>query len=305
MCEADIEACFDEISHSALLQRVRGRIGDNRVLSLLKAFLKAGILSEVGVNRETIAGTPQGGILSPLLANIALGVLDEHFTARWQALGPVWRRATIRKRGGATMRLVRYADDFVILVAGTREHADAVQLDAAAILAPMGLRLSAAKTRVCHIDEGFDFLGFHIQRRRKRGTSRQFVYTYPSAKALVAIKRRVRSLIRREQHRTLADLLHRLNPALRGWCTYFQHGVSKRTFSYVDDFAFWRIIGWLRKRHAGLPWKTLRRRYLPGWQPTERGTEMFRPHSVTVSRYRYRGQHIPTPWTSASAVGTT
>jgi RNA-directed DNA polymerase len=122
---------------------------------------------------------------------------------------------------------------------------------------------------------------------------------------LLAIKRRVRSLTRREQHRTLADLLHRVNPALRGWCTYFQHGVSKRTFSYVDDFAFWRIIGWLRKRHAGLPWKTLRRRYLPGWQPTERGTEMFRPHSVTVSRYRYRGQHIPTPWTSALAMGTT
>lgn len=106
-------------------------------------------------------------MLSPLLANIALGVLDEHFTARWQALGPVWQRAAIRKRGGATMRLVRYADDFVILVAGTREHADAVQLEAAATLAPMGLRLSAAKTRVCHIDEGFDFLGFHIQRRRK------------------------------------------------------------------------------------------------------------------------------------------
>jgi RNA-directed DNA polymerase len=305
VCEADIEACFDAIDHSALMDRVNRRVGDKRVLLLLKAFLKAGILSEEGVNRETIAGTPQGGILSPLLANIALGVLDEHFTTRWQALGPSWRRAAIRKRGGATIRLVRYADDFVIMVAGTREHADAVQLEAAEILAPMGLRLSAAKTRVCHIDEGFDFLGFHIQRRRKRGTSRQAIYTYPSAKALLAIKRRVRSLTRREQHRTLADLLHRLNPALRGWCTYFQHGVSKRTFSYVDDFAFWRIIGWLRKRHAGLPWKTLRRRYLPGWQPTERGAEMFRPHSVTVSRYRYRGQHIPTPWTSATAMGTT
>lgn len=197
------------------------------------------------------------------------------------------------------------ATHLVILVAGTRAHADAVQLEATAALAPIGLRLSVAKTRVCHIDEGFDFLGFHIQRRRKRGTSRQVVYTYPSAKALLAIKRRVRSLTRREQHRTLADLLRRLNPALRGWCTYFQHGVSKRTFSYVDDFAFWRIIGWLRKRHARLPWKTLRRRYLPGWHPTERGIEMFRPHSVTVSRYRYRGQHIPTPWTSPVAMGTT
>jgi RNA-directed DNA polymerase len=304
VCEADIEACFDEISHSALLQRVRGRIGDKRIVSLLKAFLKAGILSEEGINRESITGTPQGGILSPLLANIALGVLDEHFTARWQALGPDWRRKAIRKRGGATVRLVRYADDFVILVAGTRAHADAVQTEAAAALAPMGLRLSVTKTRVCHIDEGFDFLGFHIQRRRKRGTSRQAIYTYPSAKALLAIKRRVRSLTRRELHRTLAHLLRRLNPALRGWCTYFQHGVSKRTFSYVDDFAFWRVIGWLRKRHAGLPWKTLRRRYLPGWQPTERGETMFRPTKVTVSRYRYRGRAIPTPWTTTAASET-
>jgi RNA-directed DNA polymerase len=192
----------------------------------------------------------------------------------------------------------------VILVAGTREHADASLAEAATILAPVGLRLSAAKTRVCHIDEGFDFLGFHIQRRRKRGTDRQVVYTYPSAKALRLVKRRVRSHTRREQHRTLTDLLHRLNPVLRGWCTYFQYGVSKRTFSYVDHFALWRVVGWLRKRHAGLPWKPLRRRYLPRWQPTERGAEMFRPRAVPVSRYRYRGQHIPTPWTSAAAPGS-
>jgi RNA-directed DNA polymerase len=271
----------------------------------VKAFLKAGILSEEGLSRETITGTPQGGILSPLLANIALGVLDEHFTARWQALGPYWRRKAIRKRGGATVRLVRYADDFVILVAGAREQAEALPAEAATILAPMGLQLSATKTRVCHIDEGFDFLGFHIQRRRKRGTNRQVVYTYPSAKALQAIKRRVRSLTRREQHRTLTDLLRRLNPALQGWCTYFQHGVSKRTFSYVDHYALWRVIGWLRKRHAGLPWKALRRRYLPRWQPLERGTEMFRPRAVPVNRYRYRAQRIPTPWTSAVAQVTT
>jgi RNA-directed DNA polymerase len=81
-----------------------------------------------------------------------------------------------------------------------------------------------------------------------------------------------------------------------------QHGVSKRTYSYVDDFAFWRVIGWLRK-HAGLPWKALLRRYLPGWQPTERGETMSRPTAVTVSRYRYRGRNIPTPWTSGVAVG--
>jgi len=86
--EADIKACFDEIDHTALMGRVRGRIGDKRVLRLVRGFLKAGVLTEDGLSRDTITGTPQGGILSPLLANIALSVLDEHFTAKWNALGP-------------------------------------------------------------------------------------------------------------------------------------------------------------------------------------------------------------------------
>ena len=97
--EADITACFDEISHSALLERMRDRVGDKRVLGLVKAFLTAGILSEDGVNRNTITGTPQGGILSPCLANIALSVLDEHFTRKWEALGPDWKRAKLATPG--------------------------------------------------------------------------------------------------------------------------------------------------------------------------------------------------------------
>ena len=99
-----------------------------------------------------------GGVLSPLLANIALAVLDEHFTRKWEALGPEWRRVKHRRAGGPVMRLVRYADDFVVMVAGARGDAEALWDEVAAVLAPMGLRLSEAKTRVCHIDEGFDFL---------------------------------------------------------------------------------------------------------------------------------------------------
>ena len=111
-------------------------------------------------HRDTTTGTPQGGILSPLLANIALSVLDEHFTAKWEALGPEWTRAKHRRcwRAGHD-RLVRYADDFVVMVSGTRDDAEALRDEVAAVLAPMGLRLSEEKTRVCHIDEGFDFLG--------------------------------------------------------------------------------------------------------------------------------------------------
>ena len=299
--EADIEACFDQIDHLALMGRVRHRIGDKRVLGWVTAFLKAGILSEDGLNRETITGTPQGGILSPLLANIALSVLDEHFATKWAALGPAWTRAKRRLAGQPVMKLVRYADDFVVVLHGQRADAEALWDEVGAVLAPMGLRLSVAKTRVCHIDEGFDFLGWRIRRRAWRGrTGRKAIYTYPSKKALASIVDRVRTLTRRAAHRTLADLLRRINPVLRGWCTYFRHGVSSRTFGYVDHYAFWRIVGWLRKRHPRLNMHTVVRRFLPGWKIRAEGVEFFRAETVAIERYRYRGTRIPTPWTSAN-----
>jgi RNA-directed DNA polymerase len=297
--EADIEACFDRIGHTALMDRVRDRVGDKRVVGLVKAFLRAGVLSEDGVNRDTITGTPQGGILSPLLANIALSVLDEHFTRKWEALGPRSTRGQRRRAGVPVMRLVRYADDFVVMVAGRRADAEALRDEVSSVLAPMGLRLSDAKTRICHIDEGFDFLGWRIQRRTQRGRGgKKAVYTYPSKKSLASIKDKVRSLTRLRRHRTLADLLRRLNPVLRGWCNYFRHGVSKRTFSYVDYFAFWRVFGWLRKRHPGLNTHTLVRRHLPGWEISDGGIDLFRPEAVAIVRYRYRSSNIPTPWPS-------
>ena len=297
--EGDIKACFDEIDHTALMGRVRDRIGDRRILGWVKAFRRAGILTEEGLHRETITGTPQGGILSPLLANIALSVLDEHFSDKWEALGPSWTRAKYRRAGGSVMKLVRYADDFVIMVFGTRDDAEALWDEVAAVLAPMGLRLSEEKTRVCHIDEGFDFLGWRIQRRAMRGQGgKRALYTYPSKKALLSVMDKVRALTRRHKHRTLAALLRRLNSVLRGWCNYFRHGVSSRTFSYLDHFAWWRIVGWLRKRHLGLNWGTLHRRFLPNWQIRDGRTEMFRPQEMAIVRYRFRGTRIPTPWAS-------
>lgn len=133
--EGDIEACFDEIDHTALMGRVRQRVGDKRVLRLIKAFLKPGILSEDQVTRDTRAGTPQGGILSPLLANIALSVLDEHFARLWQTTGRTWAaRDWHRRRGGATFRLIRYADDFVVMINGSRHHAEELLDEVATVL---------------------------------------------------------------------------------------------------------------------------------------------------------------------------
>jgi RNA-directed DNA polymerase len=135
--EGDIKACFDEISHSALLNRIRVRIGDRRVVALVKAFLKAGVLAEDGTLADTQAGTPQGGILSPVIANVALSVLDEHFAASRLNSG---ERAKRRRRGLPNYRLIRYADDWCLAVSGTREQAEALCAEAGEVLSTMGRR---------------------------------------------------------------------------------------------------------------------------------------------------------------------
>jgi RNA-directed DNA polymerase len=297
--EGDIKACFDEIDHTALMDRVRDRIGDKRVLGLVKAFLKAGVLSEDGVERDTITGTPQGGILSPLLANIALSVLDEHLD---EYRGD--RNARIRRRyhGLANYRLVRYADDFVVMVSGTRAHTEAMREEVAGVLAPMGLRLSEEKTTIVHIDEGFDFLGFRIQRQTKRGSNKRCVYTWPSKKALASIKAKVRALTRGGTNQPLKALLSHLNPVLRGWANYFRHGVSKATFSYLDAFTWRRVFSWLRRKHRHIGSKQLVRRHYTQWRPTDGNVSLFNPASIAVTRYYCRGQQAALPWLRAEDI---
>ncbi|TMR99115.1 group II intron reverse transcriptase/maturase [Nonomuraea basaltis] len=298
--EGDITACFDEISHSALLERVRQRIGDKRVLALVKAFLKAGILSEEGTLRDSRTGAPQGGILSPLLSNVALSVLDEHF-ARLPGgpLSNTVERAKRKRHGLPNHRLIRYADDWLLLLAGTREHALGMRDQAAAVLAPMGLRLSEEKTRITHIDEGVDFLGWRIQRHRKKGANRRYIYWYPSRKAVKAITGKIKMLCRRmDTNQPLDALLRQLNSALRGWCAYFRPGISARTFCYLSAYLWGRVMAWLRRKHRRITWKELRRRYCDGrWWPSGQELGMFNPAKVRTTRYYYRGVvGIPSPW---------
>ncbi|WP_460716900.1 reverse transcriptase/maturase family protein, partial [Microbispora hainanensis] len=140
--EADIEACFDQIDHAALMNRIRSRISDKRVLALAKAFLKAGVMNH-GLFKDSLTGAPQGGILSPLLANIALTALDEHFHTQWHTLmGTDYQRTKRRRSGQGNWRLIRYADDFVVMVSGPVHHAEDLREQISEVLARLGLRLS-------------------------------------------------------------------------------------------------------------------------------------------------------------------
>jgi RNA-directed DNA polymerase len=279
--EGDIKACFDEIDHAALLGRVRSRIGDKRVLGLIKAFLKAGILTEDRLLEETTAGTPQGGILSPLLANVSLTVLDE-FIAQSPG-GPASssvERARRLRQGRPNFRLVRYADDWCLLVKGTRADAEAFRDQIAEVLATtMGLRLSEDKTLVTHIEKGLDFLGWRIQRHRKRGTSRRYVYVYPAKKAVQAAKRKIKMLCRQVgPNQSLDDLLRRVNSMLRGWCGYFKPGVSSVVFCYLSHYTWQRVWRWLRRKHRKATITELRRLYCGGgWCRQARTGSCFTP----------------------------
>ncbi|CAM3924638.1 group II intron reverse transcriptase/maturase [Nocardiopsis rhodophaea] len=295
--EGDIKACFDEISHSALMDRVRVRIGDKRVLALVKAFLKAGVLDEDGTLVDTDAGTPQGSIVSPVLSNVALSVLDEYI-----AQGPggpgasPYGRAKRRRQGLPNYRLVRYADDGCLLLSGTKAHAETLREELAGVLAAMGLRLSPEKTLITHIDEGLDFLGWRIQRHRKRGTGKRYVYVYPAKKALAAVMAKVKTTCRRSTNLSLEDLLRQLNRMLRGWAAYFKYGCSNATFSYLRAYLWKEIVRWQTRKHRRVPWKVLRRRY--GMWPAAGGMELFDPARVSAKRCYYRGTRIPSPWPS-------
>ncbi|WP_227837059.1 group II intron reverse transcriptase/maturase [Nocardia aurantia] len=303
--DADIEECFDSIDHTALMDRVRLRVKDKRILALVKAFLKAGILTELGDRRDTMTGTPQGGILSPLLANIALSVLDEQVMAPWKPGGTMTsesKRAYRRRKGLPAWRIVRYADDFLVLVHGTQDDAEAMREQVGQVISPLGLRLSPEKTRVRHLSEGVDFLGFRIQWRRKRGSGKWFVYTFIGDRPIRSLKTKVRALTHRQSQQGLGYVIMRLNQILRGWSNYFKHAVAKSRFDALQHFVWQRVIRMLQTRHRW-SWHDIRRRYTTRtgrWLPITAadGTELFDMGNVTVSRYRWRGHTIPNRWTT-------
>jgi RNA-directed DNA polymerase len=209
------------------------------------------------------------------------------------------RRHTRRAHGLPTWRVVRYADDFVVLVHGQQADVETLREDVARVLAPLGLRLSAAKTTVVHLSDGFDFLGFRIQWKRKRGTSKWYVYTFIADRPFRAVKAKIRALTHRVSQANMGTVIGRINQILRGWTNYFRHAVCKHTLNRLRHFVEWRLIRWLRKRHRW-QWGQFRRRFTTPngrWLPIAAdGIVLFNPAAVTVTRYRYRGQTIPNPY---------
>jgi len=245
--------------------------------------------------------------LSPLIFNIALTALDEHLMAPWKEGGTMSayaKRAARRRKGLPNWRLVRYADDFAVLVRGTRQDTETLRDQIATVLAGLGLRFSEAKTRVVHMSEGFSFLGFRIQWRRKPGTAKWHVYTFIDKRPIRSLKAKIRALTHRTSQLDLGYVLTRLNQVMHGWANYFRHAVAKNTFAMLDNFAWWRVIRMLRERHRWR-WKDVRRHFTTPqgrWLPITAGeTELRRIAAIPVTRYRYRGTKIPNPWPAEPA----
>jgi RNA-directed DNA polymerase len=243
--DADIQSCFDEISHDALVAQLERRVCDRRMLKLLGGWLRGGVF-EGGIVSAIEAGTPQGSPISPLLANVALHVLDEAWARDGQRLGV----------------LVRYADDLVVLCATSEQAVKARELGAA-VLATLGLRLHPDKTRIVHLEkgaEGFDFLGFqHRMRESWKRRGRWYLQKWPTPRAMASIRGKVRERTDRHYaHLPLEWVVENLNPVLRGWGVYFRYGNSAQKFDTIDAYVNQRMAMLASTKHGlrGWNWST-------------------------------------------------
>jgi len=242
--EGDIRKCFDRIQHNILLKILRRTIKDERVIHLVRQMLKAGVMEDDAWHISD-DGTPQGGIVSPLLANIYLNELDWYIAAKWDLLKDYEKAKRRRSNTACPMYIVRYADDFVIAIKGNADMGEAVKLDVAAFLKrELGLDLSAEKTLVSPVESGFDFLSFNIRRYKRTAL------TKPSRKAIERFKMNVRERIKTGFSNGQPAGIIYLNRYLIGWGAHYRRASSSDTFRRLDHFVWQAVWHWAERAYG-------------------------------------------------------
>lgn len=246
--EADIRDCFGNIDHTRLLRRMKSKVKDKRILSLTRSFLKAGVFDD-GKVTYPVSGSPQGGIISPLLANIYLDRMDEIYEERYHSLS-IYGRGKRVKEGKPVVRLVRYADDFVLLVKGDRPVAeDAFDELRSVVESELQMELAEEKTGIHRLEEGFDFLGYTFRRGPSLRTRETSTILLPSKESVIRFSRKIKAMTSASMaFLTPSELIKRLNYIIRGWAQYFRYGWVSSTFSKLDRYVHLRFGSWLKKK---------------------------------------------------------